>query len=259
MVGSQIMLYWRQSVLLVFHVGFSGAYIFTMYYALARLNLPPRDPAPSFDPGQWQYLTFWNVILQAVFFLVCLINDFGGTNELSPTKRPILRKIKDFIHASLAFPVAMFVGITFWVLMMVDRELVLPSAVDPYFPSWLNHLMHTMIVVTTIVEMITAPRQYPKRLAGLGGLLAFMAIYLVWLLIVYAMSGIWVYPVMDVLSWPLRILFFLALFLMAAALYIVGEFFDRLIWGRAKKSTVDPVQTQEDIRTPAKNGDSRCN
>lgn len=64
--------------------------------------------------------------------------------------------------------------------MLVDRELVLPAAMDAYFPSWLNHLMHSMIVVTTLVELIIAPRQYPKRLAGLGGLLVFLVIYLIW-------------------------------------------------------------------------------
>lgn len=64
--------------------------------------------------------------------------------------------------------------------MFVDRELVLPKALDPYFPSWLNHLMHTLIVVTTVTEMFIAPRQYPKRTQGLGGLLSFMLTYLVW-------------------------------------------------------------------------------
>ncbi|XP_012263358.2 androgen-dependent TFPI-regulating protein-like isoform X2 [Athalia rosae] len=227
---------WMQTIFTPVHAIFLGTYSFTIYYACVELNLPPRVPKPDFDPGQLKYLTFWNLILQAVFFFVCLANDFGGSNELSPTKRPFLRRFKDFFHASLAFPVAMFVGVTFWALMAVDRELVLPRAVDPYFPWWLNHLMHTMIVVSTIAEMFTAPRQYPSRLAGLGGLLVFMAIYLIWVLIIYTKGGIWVYPVMEVLSWPLRICFFLVLFLFAAALYIFGEYFDRLIWGQTRKS-----------------------
>ncbi|XP_046492800.1 androgen-induced gene 1 protein isoform X3 [Neodiprion pinetum] len=218
------------------HASILGVYVFTISYAILHLHFPKRNPAPEFDPGQLKFLTFWNLILQAVFFFVCLLNDFGGSNELSPAKRPILRRVKDFIHASFGFPVAMFVGVTFWALMFVDRELVLPAAVDPYFPWWLNHLMHTLIMVTTVLEMIVAPRQYPKRLSGLGGLLIFMASYLVWLLIIYAKSEIWVYPVMEVLSWPQRIGFFVVLFLFTAILYILGEYLDRLIWGRAKKS-----------------------
>lgn len=64
--------------------------------------------------------------------------------------------------------------------MFVDRELVLPKAVDPYFPWWLNHLMHTMIMITILVETILAPRTYPKRSNGLLGIIIFLFIYLVW-------------------------------------------------------------------------------
>ncbi|XP_046590015.1 androgen-induced gene 1 protein isoform X2 [Neodiprion lecontei] len=224
----------RDTLLRGMHAIAFAQFSFAVYYD-HTYTVVPRHIARMHDAygGRFKFLTFWNAILQAVFFFVCLLNDFGGSNELSPAKRPILRRVKDFIHASFGFPVAMFVGVTFWALMFVDRELVLPAAVDPYFPWWLNHLMHTLIMVTTVLEMIVAPRQYPKRLSGLGGLLIFMASYLVWLLIIYAKSEIWVYPVMEVLSWPQRVGFFVVLFLFTAILYILGEYLDRLIWGNA--------------------------
>ncbi|XP_046753503.1 androgen-induced gene 1 protein-like isoform X2 [Diprion similis] len=227
----------RDTLLTGMHAIAFAQFAFAVYYDYTYTAIPRHIARMhSAFGGKFKFLTFWNAILQAVFFFVCLLNDFGGSNELCPAKRPILRRVKDFFHASLGFPVAMFVGVTFWALMAVDRELVLPAAIDAYFPWWLNHLMHTLIMVTTLLEMIIAPRQYPKRLSGLGGLLLFMAAYLVWLLIIYAVSEIWVYPVMEVLSWPLRIVFFLVLFLFTAILYILGEYLDRLIWGRAKKS-----------------------
>jgi len=83
------------------------------------------------------------------------------------------------LNVSIPIPLQ-FVGVTFWALMFVDRELVLPKALDPYFPWWLNHLMHTMIMVSTVFEMIIAPRQYPKRSRSLGILTSFMLAYLVW-------------------------------------------------------------------------------
>lgn len=64
--------------------------------------------------------------------------------------------------------------------MFVDRELVLPKALDPYFPWWLNHLMHTMIMVSTLIEMMIAPRKYPRKSFGLLCLLSFMIVYLIW-------------------------------------------------------------------------------
>ena len=73
-----------------------------------------------------------------------------------------------------------FVGVQFWILMFIDRELVLPKAMDPFFPSWLNHIMHTNIMVFTVLEMVMTFRRYPKRSDGLKGLLGFMLVYLIW-------------------------------------------------------------------------------
>ncbi|XP_011634661.1 androgen-dependent TFPI-regulating protein-like isoform X4 [Pogonomyrmex barbatus] len=166
---------------MVVHLVNLMAYSFTLYYSFYILHIPfLMNKFDKFDPGQWKYLTMWDVILQTLFFLICLLNDLFGTNAVNPKKPPFTRKLKDYFHASLGFPIAMFVGVTFWALMLVDRELVLPKALDPYFPWWLNHLMHTMIVVTTVLEMIVAPRQYPKRSCGLGILASFMLTYLVW-------------------------------------------------------------------------------
>ncbi|XP_032677847.1 androgen-induced gene 1 protein-like isoform X1 [Odontomachus brunneus] len=186
---------------------------------------------------------FLHQILQAVFFLICVLNDCFGTNAVNPKKRPFVRKLKDSFHASLGFPIAMFVGIIFWILMFVDRELVLPKAIDPYFPWWLNHLMHTMIMVTTVLEMIVAPRQYPKRSRGLTILVSFMLMYLVWIHVIYFKSGFWVYPVMEVLTLPLRIVFIVSLLVVCIVLYFVGETLDNYLWGKkcvAVTESVDP-------------------
>lgn len=75
-------------------------------------------------------------ILQAVYYTISLVNDLIGTNEVLPGKQlPVIRRIKDYMFAALALPVALNVGSTFWSLMAVDRELVFPKALDPYFPT----------------------------------------------------------------------------------------------------------------------------
>lgn len=43
---------------------------------------------------------------------------------------------KDFIFAAFAFPVAFNVGVTFWSLFAIDRELVFPKALDAFFPKY---------------------------------------------------------------------------------------------------------------------------
>ena len=73
-------------------------------------------------------------ILQAIYFTICVINDFIGTNDVAPKKMPVIRKMKDYVMATFAFPVALNVGITFWGLYAIDRELVFPKALDAFFP-----------------------------------------------------------------------------------------------------------------------------
>ncbi|XP_015601866.1 androgen-induced gene 1 protein isoform X2 [Cephus cinctus] len=236
----------KEYLLYAFHVIAFLQFAFAVYYDYTYIVIP-RSVAKMHSAygGKFKFLTFLDAIIQVIFFLICILNDVAGTNKLNPKKRPLVRRLKDYIHASLAFPIAMFVGVTFWALMFVDRELVLPKALDLYFPWWLNHIMHTMIMVSTLLEMLVAPRQYPKRSRGLTGLLIFMLSYLVWMHVIYAKSGIWVYPVMEVLSWPLRIAFFLVLFALATVLYFVGEGIDNVFWGSANKSVGKPSKKRK--------------
>ncbi|KAG7209537.1 hypothetical protein KM043_015617 [Ampulex compressa] len=222
----------REGLLIGFHAIACLQFAFSVYYD-HTYTIVPREVTKLHDVfgGKFKFLTFWDAIVQAIFFFICVVNDWCGTNAVNPKKPPLIRKIKDYMHATLSFPLAMFVGVTFWSLMFVDRELVLPKAMDPYFPWWLNHLMHTMIMVSTVLEMLVAPRKYPKRSRGLGGLILFMLVYLIWIHVIYFKSGVWVYPVMDVLILPLRILFFIVLLVFSMILYCAGESLDNFVWG----------------------------
>lgn len=131
----------------------------------------------------------------------------------------------------------MFVGLTFWIIYAIDRELVLPRAVDPYFPSWLNHVMHTNIMLFVLIEFVTTFRRYPSRQKGCTILGVFMVTYLTWMLTIYKFSGFWVYPILDVLNWPLRLVFFVALLGLAQGLYFLGEKLNGVVW-RQQLATV---------------------
>ncbi len=89
--------------------------------------------------GPWKYLTFWNVWVQAIYFLMCYVNDKRGREKRKNTEKlhfiwncfsnllisdTKLKKAEDYLYATLAFPVGMFVGIVFWTLFAIDRELV---------------------------------------------------------------------------------------------------------------------------------------
>lgn len=63
-------------------------------------------------------------ITQAVYFTLALVNDFVGSNTATTGDRPFIRKIRDYVFGSFAFPLAFDVGGLFWVLYAIDRELV---------------------------------------------------------------------------------------------------------------------------------------
>ncbi|XP_037048096.1 androgen-dependent TFPI-regulating protein-like isoform X3 [Bradysia coprophila] len=180
--------------------------------------------------GKFKFLTFLNAIIQASYFTLCLLNDIFGTNEVSPRKSSSLRQLKDYVFGAFAWPLALNVGVSFWTLMAIDRELVLPKALDAYFPTWLNHVMHTNIVIFIVLELFTTFRQYPSRKSALTGLSIFMLAYLVWIHIIKHYAGVWVYPVLNVLEFGQRIVFFIVILLFCLGLYFVGEFLNNKIW-----------------------------
>ena len=175
-------------------------------------------------------------MLQSAYFLLCVTCDCitFTTNykqdDKTKTNKFCLLRLRDRLFTSLAFPLSMFVGLTFWGLYAIDRELVFPRALDPYFPQWLNHVMHTNIMVCSLIEMCTSYRPYPTRKQGLLTLTGFMATYLVWMHIIYFKTNMWVYPVLDVLNWPMRILFYLGLLGASCGLYLAGEQINKYVW-----------------------------
>ncbi|KAF5270682.1 hypothetical protein FQA39_LY01420 [Lamprigera yunnana] len=207
---------------------------FGCYYDWYYVNVPAEVHPMGSTYGatkKLKFLTYWNALLQATFFTICLLNNFIGSTEVHPKSKPFIRKLRDTILASLAFPLAFFVGITFWAIYAIDRELVFPKALDAFFPAWLNHIMHTNIMIFIVLQMYLSYHEYPSRKQCVTILVSFMICYLIWVHIIHAYSGIWVYPILEVLNLPMRVVFFVSLLGLGVAIYILGEKLNKAIWG----------------------------
>jgi len=185
----------------------------------------PLELAPNRDKmgGVLKYLTFLNMVLQCGFFLIALIANFTG-------RRSTWAKTRDIIFASAAFPIGMFVGIVFWTLWAINRDLIFPVALDEYFPSWLNHLMHTTVIPLQLGEMLLTRHVYPSRKVGVAITAALTLAYLVWVNIIAYYGGFWVYPVMKVLSPMQRALFMGICSVGGGLLYLAGEALNSIVW-----------------------------
>ncbi|XP_044738598.1 androgen-induced gene 1 protein-like isoform X2 [Chrysoperla carnea] len=207
----------------LFHLTGAITFAFGSYYDWYFVVIPPSVHRMGINfCGKLKFLTYWDALIQTFFFGLCVLCDITGSKTL--------KKFKNFLHTTIAFPLAFIVGITFWAIYAIDRELIFPKVLDEYFPGWLNHLMHTNIMVFTVIEMITSERNYPKRSTGIKTLMAFLLTYCIWMNIIYQVTGYWVYPIMEVLSIPLQILFYLLVLGFGVSLYIVGEHFNSYVW-----------------------------
>ncbi|KAL7865093.1 hypothetical protein AOLI_G00165130 [Acnodon oligacanthus] len=205
-------------------------------------HISSRHPGAWGYGGRWKYLTFINLVMQAVFFGFCVLTDLIHTVLPSKSARsgiPVfLIMLRDGIFTVLAFPVGTFVFISFWSLYTYDRELVYPKYLDDIIPLWLNHAMHTAIMPLLLVQMYLQHHKYPSRINGVLGLALFASLYLAWVLWVRHVSGQWVYPIMAHLSPAGLVLFLGAASLSMVPLYLLGEKLNRVMWsttGNQKK------------------------
>ncbi|KAL1494167.1 hypothetical protein ABEB36_009811 [Hypothenemus hampei] len=215
------------------HLIIAAHFWFGCFYDWNYVKIPTTvaDLGDSkFNTHKLKFLTYWDALLQSVFFTICFLNDIFGSNETFPKEKPFIRRIKDIALPALAFPLSMFVGLTFWGLYAVDRELIFPKIIDQFFPAWLNHLMHTNIMIFTLLELLTSYRKYPSRKVGLSILLIFMLTYLGWIHYIHSYTNKWVYPILELLNLPARILFFVLNFVVAVLVYLLGEKINALWW-----------------------------
>lgn len=222
----------------IFHLLGALQFGYGCYYDYMYVVIPSTSTvAPPFG-GKLKYLTYLDAMIQTLYFTLACLNDIVGSNEKSPSEKPLIRRVKDIVFSALAFPVSLFVGVSFWALYAVDRELILPRALDAYFPTWLNHVMHTNIVIFILIDLITSFRMYPAKKFGMSILTAFMLCYVVWIHVIYGKTGMWVYPVLSVMNWPMRIAFYIVSLGLVFSFYSLGERLNRAVWSKEVEKTV---------------------
>ena len=203
--------------------------------------------------GQWKFLTYWNLWLQLIYFIIGLCNELIGTTANS-TKPSKLQKTRDFMFGSLAFPVGMFVSIIFWTLYLIDRKLVFPPKMDEFYPVWSNHMLHTTCLVAQLIEMISTPHVYPTRTKGMLTSMGFAMVYLGWVLIIAYKANIWVYGILQKLPTIGRIIFIVACCISFGILFIGGEILNSKIWSSKTKaataSKAESVENKDSVPVP---------
>ncbi|KAA0188496.1 hypothetical protein HAZT_HAZT009109 [Hyalella azteca] len=140
-------------------------------------------------------------LLQCAFFSSCFLSNVFSSAQRSKRKTAP-EKTLDFLFSSIVFPLAVFVATSFWGLFFTDRELVFPKIFDEFFPSWLNHVVHTLPLVAVVFFIAHT-------------------------------TGDWVYPVLAKLPTPHRALFIVGLVGLMGLCYFVGHVLHSLRWRKS--------------------------
>ncbi|KAL0848884.1 hypothetical protein ABMA28_013286 [Loxostege sticticalis] len=216
--------------IVLFHAAVVALDGFSLWYDQMYVDIPL--PAIKYVEmpfkGRLMFLTIWCLILQTVYFSLSLLNDLVGTNEKSPRKTPIIRRIKDIVF-TLAFTLALYVATSFWGLYYYDKDLIFPDHIEKHFPVWLNHAMHTFVAAFVLIELLVTRRSYPSRKVGLAAVLLVNVCYITWMHILHDRYGAWVYPVFEVLNLPMRVAFLTCAVLAGFSFYLLGEKLDKLV------------------------------
>ncbi|CAH1101822.1 unnamed protein product [Psylliodes chrysocephalus] len=154
------------------------------------------------------YLTLWTFIFQMFFMIVAILDEASKLLNLSLDKQKMLSKTRAVMYNTILFPSSLIVTTLFWTLYYIERDLIFPRILDSFFPWWLNHMLHTFIILPVVIELML-PKKYnfvsfSKAAPVLVTILVF---YTILYFSIYFRHGIWLYPIYKVMSWPQRALF----------------------------------------------------
>ena len=161
------------------------------------------------------------------------------------------------------------VSIAFWSLYFIDRKLIFPKILDSIMPVWLNQILHTLPLVSLLIEAYSTKYKYSSffREALLNS--SFISAYILWYLLFNSKkllsklflfikllflrtlyiayhSDKWVYPVMKVLSPASRAMFIISNALFSIFLYKMGEYLNSFFWSaNTKSAAVNSLKKKE--------------
>ena len=171
--------------------------------------------------GQFKFLTFQCLLLQVLNAALHVLAYFVRA----------LEKPRDLVFSALAYPVGSLVVYTFWAVWhTLGREFIFPLELSQYYPDWLNHATHTIIVPINILLAVLVHHKYSS--AGLYVTLAFTGFYTLFLHLIKAQSGLFVYKYLDAMGDVQRLVYFGLTGVFAHITYKSGQLLTELVHGR---------------------------
>ncbi|EDO36990.1 predicted protein [Nematostella vectensis] len=178
-------------------------------------------PTYSLFGGRFRFLTFINMVWQWLFFTILAVLEFQALTK--KRKHELVASLCDFLYAGWTFPLGITVAALFWGLCIIDPHAIQSKEDLEQIPLWLNHYMHSFPGLSVILETFLFKHEYPTRSNGLKAVFGLTLGYTAWMVVIFCMGGIWVYPFMRKLNILQLVLFFTGAYLLVAVVYFLGE------------------------------------
>jgi hypothetical protein len=180
-----------------------------------------------------KYLTFLDLNLQVAYFFLMTM---AALCDCFAVKIAKLNRICNFLYRTFAYPLGVFVFLTFWGIYSVDRELIWPKRIELIVPIYQNHIRHTLPFLGVLLDNFMSPKQYGTSiLKGYIPLQIGIMCYSCWLIIVKYVTNVWAYGILNVLTNAQLFLFYAVLNVLIGLLYLSGKYLNNVLWNNSTK------------------------
>jgi hypothetical protein len=101
--------------------------------------------------GRFKFLTFLTLCILTFYYIVAFLTD------VVPLLRSRCQSFVDWLFTTIVFPISLIVGIFFWSIYAIDRNLIYPEFMDKHIPSHLNHFL---VVINIYISSLCMPIIY---------------------------------------------------------------------------------------------------
>ena len=192
-----------------------------------REALNSRGKVPEVG-GRFKFLTHINVSLQFGFFAVQLLADLSP----GPFKK-VLQRLTDLVFTTMVLPLAIFIPVSFWGLYAIDRNLIYPEVFDKVVPPYINHFLHTAILLWALCEVYLVHHHFPSTRWAAVVIFTYSLAYCSWVVYLYVTTNWWCYSVMHRIgSLYAMVPFFACSIFLCFGLHLLGRWVAGVRWGR---------------------------
>uniref|UniRef100_A0A914P646 Uncharacterized protein n=1 Tax=Panagrolaimus davidi TaxID=227884 RepID=A0A914P646_9BILA len=159
----------------------------------------------------------------------------------------VMLTMLNFVLQTVYSTICFATSLLFWGLYAANPEYVVPKWAVGLIPQWHNHVTHTAPMVFLMIDTLLTCHHAPSKKTGSIVVLSLYAFYLAIIFFVKLTQGYWLYPVFNHLSNQL-IFFFLAFGgILLWFLYLIGDGFNSMIWGKAPHANPSSLTTTSTV------------